>query len=298
MVPYTYKPEEVFEGRAGTLARVTAQACWYDIRKGMVSTSRQRDQVILCEMLVVLVAVCTSVLKRFEHFFPLPHREVVDRGVGLSRSSPRCVNPVLFPMLGSIVYPVIWIINVVLLLVETNCGGVLFTALAGRVAHQVWVSRSPTAQPLTKRLTVGSTARVQVLQFTCFALGSQTSTPLSILVELIKRFFNSAFRALFLLHPATPDEPMRYVGGSGWLSQSEYRESIRPRLMTRGLLQVKYGQALTEKAVERYGQELVAPRPISPATSAISQCFSQISTDSRSFEGLLPPFSEDCGGVR
>lgn len=39
------------------------------------------------------------------------------------------------------------------------------------------------------------------------------------------------------------------------VDKAEYRESIRPRLMSRGLLEVRvtYGQALTEKAAEVYG---------------------------------------------
>jgi Holliday junction resolvasome RuvABC ATP-dependent DNA helicase subunit len=37
------------------------------------------------------------------------------------------------------------------------------------------------------------------------------------------------------------------------VDKGEFRESIRPRLMSRGLLQVKQGQALTDKAVELYG---------------------------------------------
>jgi len=40
------------------------------------------------------------------------------------------------------------------------------------------------------------------------------------------------------------------------VDKSEYRETIRPRLMARGLLMVRpyYGQSLTEKAVELYGE--------------------------------------------
>ena len=42
------------------------------------------------------------------------------------------------------------------------------------------------------------------------------------------------------------------------VDKAEYRETIRPRLMSRGLLEVRpyYGQALTDEAVALYGERM------------------------------------------
>jgi hypothetical protein len=74
------------------------------------------------------------------------------------------------------------------------------------------------------------------------------------------------------------------------LDKGEYRESIRPRLMTRGLLEVKpyYGQALTEKAMQ------AVPRPNPPPTFSPQGKSGPLPTNLPSYKRI----PGEAGGVR